>query len=212
MPGTDWADDGIGGLRNTVVWPGSYSRLSCSSPFRFFGYGVSRCSLNKMVCMCFSCWPTLLRWRVLPSRSVVDDGRHGHHACAVYRFVFGPRRFHAAATRSSHPHPNMDIADLALERNPNIHVVMFDGLVNSAFSKEFMSERSPRADYLSQLDDSIYAGKLGFADCLSTTSSWDALFGLGHIHRTDEYGRSLHFSGMYSSPLAGLLRNNGYLI
>ena len=123
---------------------------------------------------------------------------------------------HAGFTRWQHasvtPHPNMDIADIALERTPNIHVVMFDGLINSAFSSEFMDQRSPGGDYLSQLDDSIYAGKFGFADGLSTTPSWDALFGLGHIHRTDEYARSLHFSGMYPSPLAGLLRNNGYLI
>ncbi len=125
---------------------------------------------------------------------------------------FGHADFTRWQQASVNPHPNMEIADIALEHTPNIHVVMFDALINSAFSKEFMNQRSPGADYLSQLDDSLYAGKLGFADGLSTTPSWDALFGLGHIHRTDEYGRSLHFSGMYPSPLAGLLRNNGYLI
>ena len=109
-------------------------------------------------------------------------------------------------------HPNMDVADITLDRTPNIHVVMFDSLINSEFSKEFLGERSAGADYLSKLDDSIYAGKSGFVESVPTIQSWDALFGLGLRGPGKKHSRSLHFSGIFPSPLASLLRKNGYMI
>ncbi len=108
-------------------------------------------------------------------------------------------------------HPNMDVADIALDRTPNIHVVMFDSLINSEFSEEFLGERSSGADYLEKLDDSIYAGKTGFVERVPTIQSWDALFGFGVIG-SEKSSRSLYFSGVFQSPLSSLLRKNGYMI
>ncbi len=108
-------------------------------------------------------------------------------------------------------HPNMDVADITLDRTPNIHVIMFDALINSEFSMESLGQRSVGADYLAQLDDSIYAGKMSFCERVPTIQCWDALFGLG-ILGPGKSGRSLHFSGVLPSPLGSLLRGNGYLI
>ena len=108
-------------------------------------------------------------------------------------------------------HPNMDVADITLDRTPNIHVIMFDALTNSEFSREFLGQGSVGADYLAQLDDSIYAGKMSFCERVPTIQCWDALFGLG-ILGPGKSSRSLHFSGALPSPLSHLLRENGYMI
>ena len=114
--------------------------------------------------------------------------------------------------QSSHPpHPNRSVSDIALDRTPNIHVIMFDALIHSEFSTEALGQRSVGADYLEQLGDSIHAGKTGFVERVPTIQSWDALFGLG-ILGPGKSSRSLHFSGVLPSPLGSLLRKNGYLI
>ena len=62
--------------------------------------------------------------------------------------------------------PNMKFASISLSHKPNIHVVMFDSLTTSWYSKEFLNTENPAADYLSNLNDSIFAGKNGvFRKC-----------------------------------------------
>ncbi len=105
-------------------------------------------------------------------------------------------------------HPNMKFASISLSKKPNIHVIMFDSLTTSWFSKEFLETENPATDYLSNLHDSVYAGKMGFSENVPTRRAWGTLFGLGI--KMHEYSRP--FAGTHSSPLTSLLRKNGYKI
>ena len=105
-------------------------------------------------------------------------------------------------------HPNMKYASISLSKKPNIHVIMFDSLTTSWYSREFLKTKNPAADYLSNLNDSVFAGKMGFSENVPTKRAWGTLFGLGI--KTHESSRP--FSGIHSSPLTSLLRKNGYKI
>ena len=67
---------------------------------------------------------------------------------------------------------------VSLDRKPNIHVIVFDSLTHSAFSENYLGVRNPAADYLSMLDDTIYAGTKGFVEHVPTRNSWATLFEL----------------------------------
>ena len=104
-------------------------------------------------------------------------------------------------------HPNMHLAEISLDRTPNIHVIKFDALTHSAYSKEFMGVTNLAADYLSELDDAFYAGTWGFQENVQTKNAWATMFGLG------AKGSGRHpFSGAGASPLTSILRNHGYKI
>ena len=107
-------------------------------------------------------------------------------------------------------HPNFELGKIVLDRTPNIHVIKFDGLTHSDYSREFMGVRNPASDYLSELDDAIFAGSRGFQENVWTKNAWRTLFGLGMIE-TNPHGTH-PFSGTGPSPLALLLRKNGYEI
>ena len=66
-----------------------------------------------------------------------------------------------------------------LQRKPNIHVIMFDALTNSAFSREFLGVTNLPDEYLSGLSDAISADSLGFQENVPTRGAWNTLFGLG---------------------------------
>lgn len=100
-----------------------------------------------------------------------------------------------------------DTGVIALDRKKSIHVIMFDSLTHSNFSKSFLGVRNPAADYLAGLDDGIYAGHKGFAEYVPTRKSWAALFELEQGSRN--YNA---FSGHAPSLLTDLLRSNGYYI
>ena len=105
-------------------------------------------------------------------------------------------------------HPNMKYASISLSKKPNIHVIMFDALTTSWYSREFLKVENPAADFLSNLNDSLFAGKMGFSENVPTLEAWGTLFGLGiEMH---QYSRP--FSGAHPSPLTSLLRKNGYKI
>lgn len=84
---------------------------------------------------------------------------------------------------------------------------MFDSLTHSAFSENWLGVRNPAADYLSMLDDTIYAGIMGFVERVPTRNSWATLFELER-----ERGNFRAFSGRTPSFLADLLRYNDYYI
>ena len=96
---------------------------------------------------------------------------------------------------------------ISLDRETSIHIIMFDSLTHSTFSETYLGVRNPAADYLSLLNDAIYAGHKGFAEHVPTRKSWAALFEL-------EKGSKNYtaFSGHTPSFLTDLLRNNGYYI
>ena len=104
-------------------------------------------------------------------------------------------------------HPNMHLAKISLDRTPNIHVIKFDALTHSAYSKEFMGVTNPAANYLSELDDAIYADTRGFQEKSTTRNAWATLFGLG-VQVSGKHP----FSGAGASPLTSILRNHGYKI
>ena len=84
---------------------------------------------------------------------------------------------------------------------------VFDSLTHSAFSENYLGVRNPAADYLSMLDDTIYAGIKGFVERVPTRNSWATLFELER-----ERGNYKAFSGRTPSFLTNLLRKNGYYI
>ena len=96
---------------------------------------------------------------------------------------------------------------ITLDRKSSIHVIMFDSLTHSDYSKSYLGVENPASDYLATLDDAIYAGNRGFVEYVPTRYSWSALFEL-------ERGRRNHnaFSGRAPSLLTNLLRDNGYYI
>ena len=109
---------------------------------------------------------------------------------------------------SSYQHPNMKFGTMDLQHKPNIHVIMFDALTNSAFSREFLGVINLPDEYLSGLSDAISSGNLGFQENVATRYAWNTLFGLG-INIPLGYWP---FSGFDQSPLTLLLRTNGYKI
>ena len=109
---------------------------------------------------------------------------------------------------SSYQHPNMKFGTMDLQHKPNIHVIMFDALTNSAFSREFLGVTNLPDEFLSGLSDAISADSLGFQENIPTRSAWNTLFGLG-IKISERYWP---FSGSDQSPLTLLLRANGYKI
>ena len=109
---------------------------------------------------------------------------------------------------SSYQNPNMKFGTMDLQHKPNIHVIMFDALTNSAFSREFLGVTNLPDEFLSGLSDAISAESLGFQESVPTRNAWNTLFGLG-IKIPLRYRP---FSGLDQSPLTLLLRTNGYKI
>lgn len=121
---------------------------------------------------------------------------------------FSHAEFKRSNPISEYQHPKMHLSEIQLSRKPSIHVIKFDSLTTSAFSKEFLDVPNPADDYLSELSDSIYAGNLGFVENIPTRNAWQTLFDLGMQHEKIETS----FSGLSPSPLTSLLRENGYKI
>ena len=96
---------------------------------------------------------------------------------------------------------------MSLARNTSVHVIMLDSLTHSDYSKSFLGVENPAADYLSVLDDAIYAGNRGFVEYVPTRQAWAGLFELDRS--SSNYGA---FSGQARSLLTDLLRRNGYYI
>ena len=109
---------------------------------------------------------------------------------------------------SSYQNPNMKFGTMDLQHKPNIHVIMFDALTNSAFSREFLGVTNLPDEYLSGLSDAISADSLGFQESVPTRNAWNVLFGLGIKIPL----RHRPFSGLDQSPLTLLLRTNDYKI
>ena len=103
--------------------------------------------------------------------------------------------------------PSQGFDSIKLDKRTNVHVIMLDSFTHSWFSMEFMGLENPAADDLTTLDDTIYAGRMGFSENVSTLPAWATLFNLG---RPGGDGRS--FSGSAPSRLSALLRDNGYTI
>ena len=95
-----------------------------------------------------------------------------------------------------------------MDKKTNVHVIMLDALTHSPFTEEFMGVENPAADYLATLEDTIYAGSLGFSENVPTKASWWALFNLGQ----EESRPPGFFSGATPSRLTVLLRRNDYSI
>lgn len=100
-----------------------------------------------------------------------------------------------------------DFVPVELDKRPNVHVIMLDSFTHSPFAKEFMDVENRAADYLATLDDTIYAGSLGFVEKVPTIRSWQTLFNLGQWQRNPGF-----FSGATPSRLTALLRRSGYNI
>lgn len=96
---------------------------------------------------------------------------------------------------------------ITLERKPSIHMIVFDGLAPSEFTNLFLGARNHTADYLSMLDDTIYAGRMGFAEYVPTRNFYGSTFEL-----EKSPGQHTAFSGHTRSFLTDLLRKNGYYI
>ena len=96
---------------------------------------------------------------------------------------------------------------VSLDRKTSIHVIVFDSLTHSTISENYLGVRNPATDYLSTLDDTIYAGIKGFVERVPTRNFYAALFELER-----EKGNYKAFSGRTPSFLTGLLRKNGYYI
>ena len=126
-------------------------------------------------------------------------------ALGVLSFMGHSEMFAASARAEERNRPETGV--ISLDRKTSIHVIMFDSLTHSDYSESFLGVGNPAADYLSKLDDAIYAGHMGFAEYVPTRKSWAALFEL-------EKGSRNHkaFSGHTRSFLTDLLRSNGYYI
>jgi len=96
---------------------------------------------------------------------------------------------------------------VVLDKKTNIHVIALDSLSNSAFTREFLGVDNPADKYLSTLNNSIYAGNMGFTEQVATTGFWKSLFELDKSK-----GKRATFSGHYPSLLTVTLRENGYAI
>ena len=103
--------------------------------------------------------------------------------------------------------PSRDFDTVRMDKKTNVHVIMLDSLTHSPFTREFMGIENPAADRLAALDDTIYAGSLGFSENVPTKAAWGTLFDLGR--KAIDRGS---FSGVTPSRLTVLLRENGYSI
>ena len=99
-------------------------------------------------------------------------------------------------------------SQLKMERRPNIHVIMFDSLTTSAYTREFLEIENPASQFLATLDNTIFAGNRGFVEAVTTRKSWSTLFHLG----TSSAQSVGVFSGAIASPLTTLLNSNDYMI
>ena len=126
-------------------------------------------------------------------------------ACAVLLLCVLSFAGHAGLSVSTGKPRNFDTVEM--DRTPNVHVIMLDSFTHSPFSKEFMGVENPAADHLATLDDTIYAGGIGFVENVATLRSWGTLFNLGQWYRVPGF-----FSGAAPSRLTVLLRRNGYSI
>ena len=126
-------------------------------------------------------------------------------ACAVLLLCVLSFTGHTGLSVSTDRYSDFDIIDMDKKRN--VHVIMLDSFTHSLFSKEFIGVENPAADYLASLDDTIYAGSLGFSEHIPTKNAWASLFNLGQ--RSNDHGS---FSGSTQSRLTALLRENGYSI
>ena len=134
--------------------------------------------------------------------------RAGWTGCAVLLLCVLSLAGHAGLSFSNEPSRGFNTFEL--DKKTNVHVIMLDSLTHSPFSKEFMGLENQAADHLATLDDTIYAGSLGFAEKFPTRASWGTLFNLGHpVQGRAHYG---FFSGSTPSRLTTLLRGNGYNI
>ena len=135
--------------------------------------------------------------------------RAGWTGCAVLLLCVLSLVGHAGLSVSSGPSREFDTFEL--DEKTNVHIIMLDSLTHSPFSKEFMGVENQAADHLATLDDTIYAGSLGFSENVPTRAAWGTLFNLGFDlgQRRTYYGS---FSGSTPSRLTALLRENGYSI
>ena len=126
-------------------------------------------------------------------------------ACAVLVLCVLSFAGHAGLSVSTEKPGDFDTVEIY--KKTNVHVIMLDSFTHSPFSKEFMGVENPAADHLATLDDTIYAGSLGFSEHVPTKAAWGSLFNLGQRSRVRGF-----FSGSTPSRLTVLLRENGYSI
>ena len=131
--------------------------------------------------------------------------------CAILLLCVLSLAGHAGLSVSTAPPRGFDTFEL--DKKTNVHVIMLDSLTHSPFSKEFMGVENYAADHLATLDDTIYAGSLGFSENVPTRAAWGNLFNLGRGFTLGK-GRANYgfFSGSTPSRLTALLRRNGYNI
>ena len=125
--------------------------------------------------------------------------------CAVLLLCVLSLTGHAGLSDSTEKSHDFDAVEM--DKKTNVHVIMLDAFTHSPFSKEFMGVENPAADHLATLDDTIYAGSLGFSEYVPTKNAWASLFNLGQ--RSNDYGS---FSGSAPSRLTVSLRGNGYSV
>ena len=150
----------------------------------------------------------VVRFLLLPAMYLyfrIGLERVGWTACAV--LVLCVLSFAGHAGLSDPTGPSHDFDTVEMDKKTNVHVIMLDALTHSPFSETFMGVENPAADHLATLNDTIYAGSLGFSEFVPTMGAWGALFNLGR--RSRDHG---FFSGSRPSRLTALLRENGYRI
>ena len=137
--------------------------------------------------------------------------RAGWTGCAILLLCVLSLAGHAGFSVSTEPPRGFDTFEL--DKKTNVHVIMLDALTHSPFSREFMGVENQAADHLATLDDTIYAGSLGFSENVPTRAAWGNLFNLGRGFILGK-GRANYgyFSGTTPSRLTALLRINGYSI
>lgn len=96
---------------------------------------------------------------------------------------------------------------ISLDRKTSVHMIVFDAFAPSSFTNIYLGSSNPAADYLSTLDDTIYAGSMGFAEYIPTRNFYGSTFEL-----EKNRGNYSAFSGNNRSLLTDLLRKNGYYI
>ena len=76
-------------------------------------------------------------------------------------------------------HISSDLEKISLDNKPNIHVIMIDSLTHSKFTNVFLGTKSPAADYLATLDNTIYASNMGFSERVFTKRILGDTFRIG---------------------------------
>ena len=101
-----------------------------------------------------------------------------------------------------------------LDNKRNIHVILLDSFVHSAFSEAFLGVRNPAADYLSSLEDTVDAGYMGFSEYSNTLDTWADIFKLSKYSDSNKIRelkfQYMAFSGSLPSLLTNILRENDY--